>query len=244
MKTAQALSTMASESLVDATKRKTDGVKGMPLLLKSACSHNAFVNFLGNERARLVDADLERALQTGLVLLGETRAREVYRAAEHACRAVLVDLTNDVSAAGERSLTIPPEPLSSSTTSADRHALSPVERRLTGHWTNAQPLTSGTTKGRFELHMVLLADRRLARTSKSVVFASLRDSSGNWIGSLDSLTELSRAERGRWKADRTVLTLEMEDGSAYEYEYSHQGSSMVTTNTNGGATRSWTRSSL
>jgi hypothetical protein len=72
---------MANKSLEEAKKRPTDGAKGMPALLKRAFYQNAFLYFLGNEKARLGEAALEKELQTGRVVLGEARGQEIYRSA-------------------------------------------------------------------------------------------------------------------------------------------------------------------
>ena len=239
-KTQTALERRAGAALVEARTRKTDGPKGMPLLLKSAYSHIALIDLLGSTKARLVDADLSQEMKAGLVLLGEVRGEAIYRAVRELGRGALLTLQADVAAAGERSLAIAPEPIGSPAAAPGGGTLSQEERRLVGHWVNTEFL-SGTT-GKFELHMVLLATGQLARTKRSVVFAPLRDSGGNWVGSLDSVSGLSRAERGRWNAAGLLLTLEMDDGSAYEYRYEQDGASLLTTNTNGGARRYWTRS--
>jgi hypothetical protein len=239
--TRQSLTVMANASLGEASRRPTDGgPKGMPLLLKAAFTHHALVGLLGRENARLVDADLEKELQTGLALLGESRGQALHRAARETYLGVLPILVNDVKAAGDGSLAVPPEPLSPTITPGGR-LLSPAEQRLTGHWVHSASSLSGDFQARAELHMVLLADGRLARTRKSVAFSSLRDSSGNWSGSLDAFSALGRDERGRWSADGVLLTLDMEDGSAYEYRYTQDGSGMVTVNTTGGERRYWTR---
>ena len=241
-KTLDLLVTGAAQALRDATDRKTDGPKGMPLLLKSSFSHLALLDLLGSRKARLVDANLGQELQAGLVLLGAARGEALYRTVRDAGEGALNALMSDITAAGERSLAIPPEPVEPLTAIPGGGTLNQEEQRLVGHWVNTEVLGTGTT-GRFELHMVLLATRHLARTTRSVVFAPLRDSGGNWAGSLDSVSGLSRAERGRWNAADSLLTLEMDDGSAYEYWYRQEGASMSTTNTNGGARRHWTRSS-
>lgn len=231
---------MVAESLADTASRKTDGPKGMPLLLRSGLSHLAVIDRLGSEKARLVDANLEQELQAGLVLLGEARGQALYQAAREASKLALAALRSDVSTAGERSLRIAPEPVPARTVPRGR-PMKPEEHRLAGHWINSEFLQSGTTTGRFELHMVLLPTGELARTNRSLVFSSLQDSHGNWLGSLDSIAGLGRAERGRWYAEGALLTLEMDDGSAYEYRYLQQGDAMSTTNTNGGARRHWRR---
>ena len=240
-RTRDALVSMAAVSLAEAARQKDDGTKSMPLLLKSGLSHLAMIDRLGREKARLVDANLEQELQAGLVLLGEARGGALYQAARDASKPLLVALAADVSAAGERSLRIAPEPVSPPTVPGGR-PLGPEEQRLAGHWIHTEFLGSGATTGKVELHMVLLATGQLARTKRSLVFSSLQDGGGNWIGSLDSITGLDRTERGRWNADGILLTLEMDDGSAYEYRYRQEGAAMSTTNTNGGAQRHWRRS--
>ena len=242
--TKRVLTAMANESLDEAKKRPTDGAKGVPALLKWAFNQNAFLSFLANEKARLVDADLEKQLQTGLVVLGEARGQEIYRSAREASRAVVSILANDALTAGEQSLKIPPEPLSSLLPVAPGgRILSPVEQRLSGHWIWSYRSQSVGSSARVELHMILLGDGHVARTSKSIAFSSLKDSSGNWMGSIDAVSGLSGGERGKWKADGTFLTLEMDDGSEYEYRYSQSGPKMNTTNTTGWEQRYWTRSS-
>lgn len=240
--TQRLLTTTTNAALIEATRQPTDGPRGMPLLLKSAFHHHTLVNLLGQEKARLVDADLEKERQRGLVVLGEARAQEIYRSAQAACRSAVPTLTNDVTVAGQRSLTIPPEPLAGLT--SDGRLLSSDEERLVGYWVWSDSDFSGGTSIRVELHMLLARDGRVARSSRSVVFSTVRDNTGNWSGSIDSISGLTPAERGRWNADGILLTLEMDDGSAYEYRYSQSGSGMNTVNTNGGARRHWVRSSI
>ena len=241
-RTRDALVKMAGASLSEATRLKTDGAKGMPLLLKAAMSHVVVLELLGRDKAQLVYVNLEQELRMGLVPLGEARGQALYDEVRKARRGLLVGLRADAAAAGERSLHIAPEQVLPLPTGPGGRTLSPEEERLTGHWINAEWEQSGNATGRFDLHMVLLTTGHLLRTNASIVFSSLQDSAGNWVGSLDSIAGLSRAERGRWNAAGGLLTLEMDDGSAYEFRYVQEGARMSTTNTNGGARRYWTRS--
>ncbi len=241
--TQRLLTTSANAALIEASRRPTDGgPRGMPLLLKSAFHHHALVSLLGKEKVRLVDADLEKERHVGLVVLGEARGQEIDRSAQVACRAAVPVLTNDVTVAGQRSLAITPEPLAG--LSPGGRLLSSAEQLLVGYWVHSDSDLSGGSSIRVELHMLLLRDGHVARSSRSVVFSSLRDSSGTWSGSIDSISGLTPAERGQWNADGTLLTLEMNDGSAYEFRYSQSGAGMITVNTNGGARRHWVRSSI
>jgi hypothetical protein len=175
---------MANKSLEEAKKRPTDGAKGMPALLKRAFYQNAFLYFLGNEKARLGEAALEKELQTGRVVLGEARGQEIYRSAnlERHTRQWSTILKKDALTAGEQSLKIPPEPLSSLLPVALGGRIhSPIEQRLSGHWIWSEPYSSGSFSMKVELHMILLGDGHVVRASKSIAFSSLKDSSGNWM---------------------------------------------------------------
>jgi hypothetical protein len=52
---------------------------------------------------------------------------------------------------------------------------------------------------------------------------------------------LDHGDRGKWRVDGRLLTIEMDDDSAYEYTVTLSGTSMRTRNTTGGAQRLWTK---
>jgi hypothetical protein len=53
---------------------------------------------------------------------------------------------------------------------------------------------------------------------------------------------LDPGDRGKWRFDGRLLTLDMDDDSTYEYSVTMSGtSSMTTRNTTGGAQRLWTK---
>lgn len=108
-----------------------------------------------------------------------------------------------------------------------------IRRRVTpGH-------RSGGFSARIELHMVLLRDGHCVRTARTVASSTFTDSMGNWSGSMDSDSGLPPDERGRWRAAASMLTLEMDDGSLYEYRYTLEGSSLLTRTSKG--QRLWVR---
>jgi hypothetical protein len=116
--------------------------------------------------------------------------------------------------------------------------ISSHEQRLSGHWVYQEFYSSG----RGELHMMLLRNGHCVRTSKSVASLILHDSAGNWAGFMERSSALDPGDRGKWRFDGRLLTLEMDDDSTYEYSVTMSGtSSMTTRNTTGGAQRLWTK---
>jgi hypothetical protein len=120
--------------------------------------------------------------------------------------------------------------------SGDRQ-ISSYEQRLSGHWVYQEFYSSG----RGELHMMLLRNGHCVRTSKSVASLILHDSAGNWAGFMERSSALDAGDRGKWRFDGRLLTLEMDDDSTYEYTVTLSGTSMTTRNTTGGAQRLWTK---
>ncbi len=136
---------------------------------------------------------------------------------------------------------VPPAPAeklatSQASISGDRQ-ISSHEQRLSGHWVYQEFYSSG----RGELHMMLLRNGHCVRTSKSVASLILHDSAGNWAGLMERASALDPGDRGKWRFDGRLLTLEMEDDSTYEYSVTMSGTSMTTRNTTGGAQRLWTK---
>jgi hypothetical protein len=95
------------------------------------------------------------------------------------------------------------------------------------------------SSGRGELHMMLLRNGHCVRTSNSVASLILHDSAGNWAGVMERASALDPGDRGKWRFDGRLLTLEMDDDSTYEYTVTLAGASMTTRNTTGGAQRLW-----
>jgi hypothetical protein len=135
----------------------------------------------------------------------------------------------------------PPTPAEKLATSganiAGGRQISSHERRLSGHWVYQEFYSSG----RGELHMMLLRNGHCVRTSKSVASLILHDSAGNWAGFMERASALDPGDRGKWRFDGRLLTLEMDDDSTYEYTVTLSGTSMTTRNTTGGAQRLWTK---
>ena len=115
--------------------------------------------------------------------------------------------------------------------------ISSYEQRLSGHWVYQEFYSSG----RGELHMMLLRNGHCMRTSKSVASLILHDGTGNWAGFMERASALDPGDRGKWRFDGRLLTLEMDDDSTYEYTVTPSGTSMTTRNTTGGAQRLWTK---
>jgi hypothetical protein len=115
--------------------------------------------------------------------------------------------------------------------------ISSYEQRLSGYWVYQEFYSSG----RGELHMMVLRNGHCVRTSNSVATLILHDSAGNWAGFMERSSALDLGDRGKWRFDGRLLTLEMEDDSTYEYTVTLSGTSMTTRNTTGGAQRLWTR---
>jgi hypothetical protein len=90
--------------------------------------------------------------------------------------------------------------------------------------------------------MLLLPDGHCVRTTRSVASSTFRDSAGNWRGFADAASSLPPGDRGSWGATSALLTLEMDDGSAYEYRYTLEGSKMLTRA--GGGNKLWMRDRL
>ena len=136
---------------------------------------------------------------------------------------------------------VPPAPAEKLATSqasiSSVRQISSNEQRLSGHWVYQEFYSSG----RGELHMMLLRNGHCVRTSNSVATLILHDSAGNWTGFMERASALDPGDRGKWRFDGRLLTLEMDDDSTYEYTVTLSGTSMTTRNTTGGAQRLWTK---
>ena len=112
---------------------------------------------------------------------------------------------------------VPPAPAEKLATSqasiSSGRQISSHEQRLSGHWVYQEFYSSG----RGELHMMLLRNGHCVRTSKSVASLILHDSAGNWAGLMERASALDPGDRGKWRFDGRLLTLEMDDNSTYEY---------------------------
>jgi len=229
---------MAADGLKNALETPVEGKKRTPALLSWAFFQNDYLERVNNPESPLMDADLKRAMQTGIALLGETEAQSIDASVRTAATMGALVLISDVSSAGEGSLKVAPEKLATlqAVISGGRD-ISSYEQRLAGNWVYQEFHSSG----RSELHMVLLDDGHCVRTSKTVASLTFHDSAGNWAGFMDSVSGLDPGDRGKWRFDGRLLTLEMDDDSAYEYTVTLSGTSMMTRNTTGGAQRLWTK---
>jgi hypothetical protein len=137
---------------------------------------------------------------------------------------------------------VPPAPAEKLATSqasiSSVRQISSNEQRLSGHWVYQEFYSSG----RGELHMMLLRNGHCVRTSNSIATLILHDRAGNWAGFMERASALDPGDRGKWRFDGRLLTLEMDDDSTYEYSVTTSGTSLMTTrNTTGGAQRLWTK---
>ena len=231
---------MAADGLKKAHETPVEGKKRIPALLSWAFFQNDYLERVNNPESPLMEADLKRAMQTGIALLGETEAQSIDASVRTAATMGALVLISDVSSAGEGSLKVAPEKLATlqAVISGGRD-ISSHEQRLSGKWVYQE--FYGSSSGHSELHMVLLGDGHCVRTSRTVASLTFHDSAGNWAGFMDSVSGLSPGDRGKWRFDGRTLTLEMEDNSTYEYTVTLSGTSMTTRNTTGGAQRLWTR---
>ena len=234
---------MAAASLTDAAKNPVKGERRVPTLLSDAFFINDYLDRLNNPKSRMVSINLNKDLQTGVVLLGEQEARSLDESAKVAATTAVMALAADVQTAGEQSLRVPPENVPTLTEFlAGGRQISGPERTLVGRWIYQDFYFSGGFSARTELHMILLANGTCARTSKTVASSTFRDSSGNWAGFMDSASDLGPGERGKWILDGRLLTLTMDDGSVYEYRITSSSSkSMMMRNTTSGEDRLWSR---
>jgi hypothetical protein len=227
---------MAYDGLKNALETPVEGKKRIPVLLTSAFFQNDYLERLSIPESPLVDKDLKHAMQTGIVLIGETEAQSIDASVQVGATLGAILLNSEVSGAG--SLKVAPEKLATlqAVISGGRDICS-HEQKLVGRWVYEEFYSSGHS----ELYMVLLDHGHCVRTSKTVASLTFHDSAGNWAGLMDSMSGLEPGDRGKWLFDGRLLTLEMEDNSAYEYAVTLSGTSMVTQNTTGGGRRLWTK---
>jgi hypothetical protein len=220
-----------------------DGEERVPGLLQMSFIVHDTIHRLNNAEAPLVDVDTKRPLQTGLFVLGESRGQQLDQMAKQLASNAAMQLVIDVVAAGEASLKQPPEHVPSlETVTAGGRELTALERSLVGRWIYQDFYTSGSFSARVELHIFLLPDGHCVRTSRSIASSTFYDNAGNWAGFADAESSLPADERGSWSATSALLTLEMDDGSAYEYGYEIEGSKMITRTSRG--TKFWMRSRI
>jgi hypothetical protein len=224
-----------------AEETPVDGEEGVPGLLQMSFLVHDTIHRLNNAEAPLVDVDTKSPLQTGLIVLGESRGQQLDQMARQLATNAAMLLPTDVLAAGEASLKVPPEHVPSlETVTAGGRELTALERSLVGRWIYQDFYTSGSFSARVELHMFLLPDGHCVRTRRSIASSTFYDNAGNWAGFTDAQSSLPPGDRGSWNATSALLTLEMDDGSAYEYRYEVEGSKMTTRTSRG--TKFWMRS--
>jgi hypothetical protein len=180
----------------------------------------------------------------GFILLGEFRGQQFAQMAQQFVANAGMYLMIDTSAASGTSLfqqRLAHVPSLESMIAGGRE-LSELERSLVGHWVNQDFYPSGGFSMRTELHILLLPDGHCVRATRSIASSTFRDSAGNWTGFADAASALPAGDRGSWSATGTVLSLEMDDGSAYDYNYQLEGPKMITRTSRG--TRFWMRSRL
>ena len=228
--------------LAASTPRRPDG---MPTLLHEVVVVHCLVRRLSQKDSPWLAGDLEWPLQIAMVVGGEKRVQAIDAEARDTATLALFVVAADLAEAGASSLATPPEPLATleRVTSGGRD-LSPHEARCAGRWIYQESYTSGGFSARTELHMVLLPNGVCARSAQSVATSTFRDASGNWSGATDAMSRLEPGERGHWRLEGRILTLEMDDGSAYEYDVTLSGASLMTRNTSGGQQRYWQRGQL
>jgi hypothetical protein len=224
-----------------AEETPVDGEEGMPSLLQMSFIVHDTIRRLNNAEAPLVDVDTKSPLQTGLIVLGESRGQQLDQVARQLATNAAIRFATDVIAAGEASLKKTPEHVPSLETVTDGgRELTALERSLVGRWIWQDFYTSGSFSARVELHMFLLPDGHCVRTSRSIASSTFYDNAGNWAGFADAESSLPPEDRGSWSATSALLALEMDDGSAYDYRYHVEGSKMTTRTSRG--TKFWMRS--
>ena len=233
---------LMAASLANLKRRRWNGLLEM---LDEAIVVHCLVRRLSQDRSPWLAGDIERPLQIAMVVGGEKRVRAIDEDARGLATLAVLAMAGDLTEAGEASLAVSPEPLPTleRVTTGGRD-LSSDEERCAGRWIYQEFYSSGGFSARTELHMVLLPNGLSMRSSGTVASSTFRDSSGGWSGAMDARSRLQSGERGRWRLDGRLLTLEMDDGSAYEYEVTLSGSSLMTRNTTGGQQRFWVRSKL
>jgi hypothetical protein len=224
-----------------AEETPVDGEERVPGLLQMSFIVHDTIHRLNNAEAPLVDADTKKPLQTGLIVLGESRGQQLDQMARQLATNAAMQLATDVLAAGEASLKQAPGHVPSlETVTAGGRELTALEHSLVGRWVYQDFYISGSFSTRVELHMFLLPDGHCVRTSRSIASSTFYDDAGNWAGFADAASSLPPGDRGSWSATRALLTLEMDDGSAYEYRYQLEGAKMITRTSRG--TKFWMRS--
>lgn len=217
--------------------------RGVPALLQGSFIIHLFLYGIDNPQAHLVVADWSREVSIGALLLGESRAQELSTQVQQIVRRAIVMSVNDVMAAPD-SLKVAPEHLIPlRTVISGGREISSGEQSLVGRWVWQDFYSSGGFSARTELHMLLMPDGHCVRTPQSIASAAFKDSNGQWIGTMEAAANIPAKERGNWRAGQSMLTLEMDDGSAYEYRYTLEGAKLLT-RTPGGKQRFWTRDRL
>jgi len=151
-----------------AEETPVDGEEGMPSLLQMSFIVHDTIRRLNNAEAPLVDVDTKSPLQTGLIVLGESRGQQLDQVARQLATNAGIRFATDVIAAGEASLKKTPEHVPSLETVTDGgRELTALERSLVGRWIWQDFYTSGSFSARVELHMFLLPDGHCVRTSRS-----------------------------------------------------------------------------
>lgn len=243
-----------AQAVLDLARSKpTQGPRGLPALLRGAIGLHCHVLLLNDGESPIVRGDLQTPLQTALVLVGEPEAVAIEAETRAQGMAIAVMAILDIAAFDAKALALPPieipafsleslpesvEPAPAvSTLPARARALNATEGALAGHWVYEEFYSGGHS----ELHMALLSDGRCLRSARSMVSVTFNDGMGNWAGHMGATSGLAPDEHGEWSCNSGLLSLDMADGSAYEYRVSLSGSSMVTVNTTGGSRRLWTR---
>jgi hypothetical protein len=235
---------LALALLSTAEETPVGGEDRVPVLLQTSFIVNDTLHQVNNAGAPLFDVDTKKPLQMGFTLLGESRGQQFAQMAQQFVENAGMYLVIDTTAASVASVQQPPAHVPSlETVIAGGRELTELERSLVGHWIYQEfyPLGGGSS-GRIELHIWLLPDGHCIRTSRSVASSTFYDSAGNWMGFADAESNLPADERGSWNATSALLTLEMDDGSAYDYRYEVEGSKMITRTSRG--TKFWMRSRL
>jgi len=130
-----------------AEETPVDGEESMPSLLQMSFIVHDTIRRLNTE-APLVDVDTKSPLQTGLIVLGESRGQQLDQIARQLATNAAIKFATDVIAAGEASLKQPPEHVPSlETVTAGGRELTALERSLVGRWIWQDFYTSGSFLG-------------------------------------------------------------------------------------------------
>ena len=98
-----------------------------------------------------------------------------------------------------------------------------LDARLIGRWSWTKYYSSGTFSSTVNRVMVLGGDGRFAEDGSAS--ANLRDvdSTGRWNGTTSAYSGGNPGERGRWKAQNSILRLDYDDNMYAEYRYEASG---------------------